>query len=237
MSNAQWSMTIPLFLRAGLASTPRTLPDPLLSHSAHTDFIRPPAPSITPPYLTDNAYQRLPTPTNAEPLFTTPHPPCRYDPPVNRPGQLHPHYFKTLSNVSPRTLPPRIDVLTFWMNPSRLRRRSSAASTAGQPDSVGSSKSSPLVGFRSSPLAGFQSSALTGGRMRDERTLVERVIGVATNDHLVSSCCCRGFGEAPPTHGSRKRYCNPIMTDDRFSTLIRSSAPKPSVTAVRKISP
>lgn len=40
----------------------------------------------------------------------------------------HPWASRTRSNDSPLTLPPRIDVLTFWMNPSRFFDRSFAAS-------------------------------------------------------------------------------------------------------------
>lgn len=50
------------------------------------------------------------------------------------------HLIKTLSNDSPRTEPPFIDVLTLRLNPSRLFLRSSAASLFNGSEALGSRK-------------------------------------------------------------------------------------------------
>jgi hypothetical protein len=111
-------------------------PDPPLSDYAHTNFIRPPLQLLLLRHPTNNVCHRRAC-ASPIPILNAAMNPRPVD------DQLQPYYFKTLSNVSPRTLPPRIDVLTFWMNPSRLRRRSSAASTTGQPDSPRHSQVKP----------------------------------------------------------------------------------------------
>lgn len=94
-----------------------------------------------------------------------------------------------------------MELLTFCMKPSRLRRRSSAAS----------------VRYQRVPCLVFECEMRCGRA----RTFVEGIVGIAVAIINLQI----GSGRENATYGSRKRYCNPTMTDERFSTYRRISVP------------